>query len=485
MMPSVHLPLVTTVPRILHALAAGLLLFALGSPAFAQTRTFDPEARLAELGIELPDAPTPVANYVNGVQTGNLIFLAGKGPRRADGTEVRGKLGGDLTIEEGYEAARITAINQLAVLKSMLGDLSRVVRVVKVLGMVNSDPDFVDQPAVINGFSDLIVEVFGDRGRHARAAVGMTSLPRGQAVEIELVVEVAPGSPLRSAHGGEPLELTYFGAAGWRISDGEVVVLVDPWPSRLKYGGGGHPDDDRPDFARSDLAWSDTTLIDSLIPEADFILVQHGHFDHLGDVPYIARKTGAKVIGTETVIMILRAYGIPDDQLYAVHGGEDYQFEGFSVRVVPGLHSALNEKHYHDSRRYDESTPLDAPLRIDQFIEGGALSFLARFDRRTVLTMGSMNFIEREFEGLEPDILLAGVNGSRLGLYDYDRRLLTSTGFPPVVIPTHWDNFRFPYGFSQRENVERNIVPFVRAVEAASPHTRVIAPVHLEPIIIP
>lgn len=281
---------------------------------------------------------------------------------------------------------------------------------------------------------------------------------------------------------GDPIELTYFGAAGWRISDGNVVVLVDPWPSRLKYGGGGHPDDTRPDFARTDVAWADTTLIDSLIPEADFILVHHGHFDHLGDIPYIARKTGAKVIGTETTVMILKAYGIPDEQLYAVGGGEDYQFENFSVRVVPGIHSALNEKHYFDSRRYDESTVLEAPLRIEQFIEGGSLSFFARFDSHTVLTMGSMNFVEREFEGLEPDILLAGINGSRLGLYDYDRRLLESTGYPRTVIPTHWDNFRLPYGFSQEANIERNILPFIEAAGRYSPRTTVITPIHLQPI---
>jgi len=151
---------------------------------------YDPEARLLELGITLPEPPSPVANYVNGVRTGNLIFLAGKGPEAADGTELRGKLGADLTIEQGYEGARLTAINQLAVLKKMLGNLDRVARIVKVLGMVNSDPSFVEQPAVINGFSDLIVEVFGERGRHARAAVGMASLPRGQAVEIEMIVEV-------------------------------------------------------------------------------------------------------------------------------------------------------------------------------------------------------------------------------------------------------------------------------------------------------
>jgi len=151
---------------------------------------YDPEARLSELQITLPEPPQPVANYVNGVRAGNLIFLAGKGPRRADGSEITGKLGQDVSIEEGYEGARLTAINQLSVLKAMLGDLNKVKRIVKVLGMVNSDPSFVDQPKVINGFSDLMVEVFGERGRHARAAVGMASLPRGQAVEIELVVEV-------------------------------------------------------------------------------------------------------------------------------------------------------------------------------------------------------------------------------------------------------------------------------------------------------
>lgn len=151
---------------------------------------FSPEARLEALGIELPPAPEPVANYVNGVRTGNLIFLAGKGPKRVDGSEITGKLGVDISIAEGYEGARLTAINQLAVLEEMLGDLGKVKRVVKVLGMVNSHPDFVEQPAVINGFSDLIVDVFGERGRHARAAVGMASLPRGQAVEIEMIVEV-------------------------------------------------------------------------------------------------------------------------------------------------------------------------------------------------------------------------------------------------------------------------------------------------------
>jgi enamine deaminase RidA (YjgF/YER057c/UK114 family) len=153
-------------------------------------KEYDPENKLKELGVELPSPPDPVANYVNGVRSGNLIFLAGKGPKKPDGTEITGKLGAGVSIETGYEAARLAAINQLAVLKQMLGNLDRVTRVVKVLSMVNSDPNFIDQPKVINGFSDLIVDVFGQRGLHARSAVGMASLPREQAVEVEMIVEV-------------------------------------------------------------------------------------------------------------------------------------------------------------------------------------------------------------------------------------------------------------------------------------------------------
>jgi len=158
--------------------------------AQAQVSDDDPEARLEEMGIELPTPSAPVANYVNAVRTGNLVFLSGKGPLKPDGENITGKLGVDLTIEEGYEAARITGINQLAALKAELGNLNKVKRVVKVTGMVNAAPDFTDQPSVVNGFSDLMVEVFGERGKHARAAVGMGSLPSNIAVEIEMIVEV-------------------------------------------------------------------------------------------------------------------------------------------------------------------------------------------------------------------------------------------------------------------------------------------------------
>jgi enamine deaminase RidA (YjgF/YER057c/UK114 family) len=148
------------------------------------------DQRLHELGIELPAAATPVANYVNAVTTGNLVFLAGKGPNLPEGGYVTGKVGRDLTIEEGYAAARLTGISQLAALKAHLGSLDRVKRIVKVTGMVNATDDFTNQPEVINGFSDLMVEVCGDKGKHARSAVGMASLPRNIAVEIEMIVEI-------------------------------------------------------------------------------------------------------------------------------------------------------------------------------------------------------------------------------------------------------------------------------------------------------
>jgi len=141
--------------------------------------------RLNELGIELPRVPAPMGNYVHAVRTGNLLFLAGKGPGG-----VTGKVGAGITVEEAYHHAREVGLVLIAVMRQELGSLDRVNRIVKVLGMVNAAPEFAQQPAVINGCSDLFVEIFGEKGRHARSAVGMGSLPGGIPVEIEAIVEV-------------------------------------------------------------------------------------------------------------------------------------------------------------------------------------------------------------------------------------------------------------------------------------------------------
>jgi len=164
-----------------------VLFFAISTTAFPQT---DPEQKLKELKIELPAAGKPLANYVKYVRTGNLIYLAGDGPVRADGSFITGKLGKELTVEQGYEAARLTGINMLSTLKDATGDLKKVKRIVKVLGLVNCTEDFKDQPKVLNGFSDLMVAVFGENGKHARSAVGAYALPFGIAIEVEMIVEV-------------------------------------------------------------------------------------------------------------------------------------------------------------------------------------------------------------------------------------------------------------------------------------------------------
>jgi enamine deaminase RidA (YjgF/YER057c/UK114 family) len=149
------------------------------------------EKRLKELGIDLGAVSAPVANYVNAVRTGNLLFLAGKGPRAGkDGRRPGGKVGREYTVEQAYEHARSVGLDLLAVMRAELGSLDKVKRIVKVLGMVNAVPEFQDHPKVINGCSDLFVEVLGERGKHARSAVGMGSLPMGIPVEIECIVEI-------------------------------------------------------------------------------------------------------------------------------------------------------------------------------------------------------------------------------------------------------------------------------------------------------
>jgi len=148
------------------------------------------EARLKELGITLPEPTTPIANYIPAVRAGNLLFLAGHGPLRGGKATMRGKLGTDLSVEEGYKVAREVGLSLLASARAALGSLDKVKRVVKVLGMVASAEGFTDQPKVINGSSDLMVDVFGENGRHARSAVGMAELPLGIPVEIEMILEV-------------------------------------------------------------------------------------------------------------------------------------------------------------------------------------------------------------------------------------------------------------------------------------------------------
>lgn len=269
------------------------------------------------------------------------------------------------------------------------------------------------------------------------------------------------------------LHLKYLGVAGWEISNDSTTVLIDPYISRPKLR----------ELKDSDFVFSDTLMIDKVIGKVDFILVTHSHIDHLLDVAYIAKKTGAKVIGTQTSLNIIRAYNLNEDQLYTVMGGEDYQFQNISVKVIPSLHSALRKKHFFDVRTHTE--PLTSPIKRSDFIMGGSLMYLLRIGDSEILMMGSMNFIENEIKGLNPDILLAGVNGSRLEIYNYTERLLKLTNYPKIILPTHWDRYE-PYEDEiAHEKARRDRVePFIKEVSKISIEVQVIVPVHLETITI-
>lgn len=300
-----------------------------------------------------------------------------------------------------------------------------------------------------------------------------------------LLASSAPSQPQEKSQ--VQVTLRYLGTAGWEVSDGRTVILLDPYLSRINgpappSGGSGHvvTGDKRPALGWNDIATPDAAAIDSHIPRADFVLVTHTHYDHVLDVPHIALKTGATVIGTESTANVMRAYSVPEEDLITVRGGEEYEFATFSLKVIPSLHSPLDHKHYFSS----ETAPanLKAPLTLQQMHpEGGTLAYLIRFHGHRILAFGGMNYIEREIAGLEPDVVLVGAAASRKEIYDYAGRLMRALHNPPLVLPTHWDNFLVPYEASQQPALDA-LQSFVREITTASPKTKVIIPKYFEPI---
>lgn len=283
------------------------------------------------------------------------------------------------------------------------------------------------------------------------------------------------------------LTFEHLGAAGWSISDGKTTVLMDPYLSRIRFQGRRYgpadavdvENDPRPVIKMSEPPIHDMAMIDAKVEKADYILVTHSHFNHCMDVPVIARKTGAKIIGTESTINISLNAGIPDEQLIAVKGGEDYRFDEFSVRVIPSLHSALSCKLYKD---FGTVPRCDEPLSLDEYVEGGTLGYLLRFAGREILLFGSMNYIEREVEGLRPDIAFIASSSPRLEIQDYTGRLVRALGRPPLVVATHWDDQGLPFGASQAKAYAASS-GFVEEVKAVAPETQVIVPKHFEPFV--
>ena len=286
----------------------------------------------------------------------------------------------------------------------------------------------------------------------------------------------------------EAISLTYLGTAGWQITSGKTVILIDPYLTRAKSRSPNDdvsPDDPRPLVTRESVVEPDTAVIDAHIKRADFIFLTHTHSDHSLDMPYIARKTGARVIGTESTANVARAYQLPESQIQIVKGGEQLKFDGFSVRVIRSVHGIFTKPAPGQTPQPPPLVPagVKAPLRYGQHVEGGTLAYLVEIAGHRLIFFGSMNYIESELTGLRPDVAMIGAMPERNNIEDYTPRLMRVLGYPALVIPTHWDRFNVTYDVSQEPAVRR-LQSFLDEVKLASPKTRVIVPQYFKPIVL-
>lgn len=266
-----------------------------------------------------------------------------------------------------------------------------------------------------------------------------------------------------------PLTLRYLGVAGWEIACQGKVLLLDPYYSRPALEGPIHPD---------------LAAIARHRPEhVDAILIGHSHIDHVLDAPTVARDTGALILGSASTAALARASGIPPAQIVPVRGGEDYQFEGFSVRVVPSLHSALGHKTVIGA---NIAADPKLPLSFDDYAEGGTFAYLVRIGGHVLFLASTANFIEREVDGLRPDVAIVAT-GLRDELFDYTGRLMRALGRPRLILTNHFDDWRAPPErcTAGRPAPSDDLAAFTDEVHAVAPATRVIGSCPFEPITLP
>jgi L-ascorbate metabolism protein UlaG (beta-lactamase superfamily) len=260
-----------------------------------------------------------------------------------------------------------------------------------------------------------------------------------------------------------PVTLTYLGVASWQIDAGSATIVTDPYFTR-------------PDLKKPIVP--DPAAIAAHAPKhVDAIVIGHSHVDHLLDAPPLAIATHAQLIGSETTARYAKAAGVPDDQLVSIKGGEDYDFGAFSIRVIPSLHSALDHKH---ARPHELPPDFKLPLSFDDFVEGGTFAYLIRIAGHQILVLDTANFIERELEGIHPDIAIIAP-GLREEIYDYTCRLMHVLGEPPLVYTTHFDDWKN----TPADTADDDTKAFAAEVKRCSPHTTVVIPKHFSPMSVP
>ncbi|MFI7382815.1 MBL fold metallo-hydrolase [Streptomyces sp. NPDC049813] len=296
---------------------------------------------------------------------------------------------------------------------------------------------------------------------------------------VPLIPATTPGTTAAAAatHGhavsGSPPRGTSFkwlGTAGWRIDTGGRTVLVDPYLTR--YSTGLYDGRFDPRTRLHTLP----EVVDAHIGHPELVLVTHSHWDHLNDVPHIARTTGARVVGTETTYHLLRALGVAAEQIIVVKGGEVLDFDGIVVEVVPALHSR-DKKHRYFAPGTLNAPPRRAPRTVADLPEGDTLSFrvTAGDGGPTAFLMGASDFDERAVRGLRPDLAMLAVPAST-ATWRYVPRLVAALGAPGVVVPVHWDNFERPLTGAPVRDPAMDLDAFSAAVTTASPSTRVVVP---------
>ena len=302
-------------------------------------------------------------------------------------------------------------------------------------------------------------------GVAAAANLGRSLLTPGAA-------EGAETPPRGGGPGTAGVNFTWFGTNGWEITFGNKTILIDPWFNRFESG-----------FLQNKLKTdavlpTDTTLIDQHVSKADQILIGHGHWDHMADVPYIAKKTGAMVIGSESHANLMRAAGVPEGKIVQVKGGEYMQFDGYTIEVFPSVHSMGGTKKYAVPGHV-VSVPSTPPTKLGDLPEGDTLIYVLTIGGKySIFLMSSGNYIERAIAGLRPDVALIAPLFSN-NTHAFTPRLVKALHYPKVVLPTHWDDFEAPLSEPPKDlrgiyGDVANLDLWVKEMKTVSPKTRII-----------